>query len=386
MSEFKIDEIEVIKALPEALLITTDQGYIVYINHALETLTGFDMPDLLEKHVTTLMPQGNRERLNVVSWLARWADNPDPQQLRHLSLEGVTKTGKKLRFRVRVSSFQQNSNSYFLVILQDTTEEYQSTLDLRHAQLVSNRILAIGEDAVITIEYNHTVRYWNKKAQDIFGYSPEEIIGKPFDILVPLPFKEGHKKQVQSFSDGPEASRLMGSRSEIKGLHKDGHIIPLEASITKTTVDGQVLFSAQIRDITKRKQAEQKLKEKESRFRAVFENALEAMALLSPQGDILEINNAAKSMLANEPIDFNQPLWMLDWWGNGSDIESARSELKNNIAAVQRGETIRVRTDLSDGKTTRDIDFSLKAVNDSNNKLSYIIAESRDLSNSTESP
>lgn len=385
MSVFNIDETEVIKALPEALIITSDQGQILYINQALESITGFIESDLIGEHVSKLMPSGERERLNVMTWFARWADNPDTHQLRHLSLDGVTKSGEKLRFRVRVSSFTQDGEVHFLVILQDTTEEYQSTLDLRHAQLVSNRILAIGEDAVVTIDSNHAVHYWNKKAEEIFGYTSKEIIGKQFDLLVPQQFKANHKKQVQTFADGPEASRLMGSRAEIIGLHKDGHTVPLEASITKTTVDGEVLFSAQIRDITQRKQAESKLQEKESRFRAVFEHALEAMALLSPEGNILELNSAAKSMLPDGVDVNNQPIWNLNWWGSNDNIDSAREELKSNITAVQQGETVRIRTDLSDGKNSRDIDFSLKAINNEEGILSYIIAESRDLTNISES-
>ncbi|MBL4680624.1 MAG: PAS domain S-box protein [Pseudomonadales bacterium] len=383
MSFIDQDAIELIKALPEALLITSEQGKIVYVNDALESLTEFSESDLVGKHVSHLMPSGERERLDVVAWFARWADNPDSHQLRYLSLNGVTKSGEELKFRVRVSAFVKEEESFFLVILQDITEEYQSTLDLRHAKLVSNRILAIGEDAVMTIDDEQHVRYWNKKAEEMFGYTTDEIIGKNFELLVPGSYAEKHRKQVSGFAKGTEASKLMGNRSEIKGLHKDGRVIPLEASITKTMVDGQLLISAQIRDITQRKQAEQALREKELRFRAVFENAVEAMALLSADGKILEFNSAAKDLLPNDEDPRGRDFWMLDWWAEPS--EEVRLELKENVVRVSRGEVHRARAELPIGDKTHDIDFSLKAVTDSEGQVRYIIAEGRDLTNVGES-
>lgn len=383
MSFIEQDSIELIKALPEALLVSSEQGNIVYVNHALESLTEFLESDLVGKHVSLLMPSGERERLDVVAWFSRWADNPDSQQLRYLSLDGVTKSGKKLRFRVRVSAFEKEDESYFLVILQDITAEYQSTLDLRHAKLVSNRILAIGEDAVMTIDDKQLVRYWNKKAEEMFGYTSDEIIGKNFEILVPKNYAETHKEQVKGFSSGSEASKLMGNRSEIKGMHKDGHIIPLEASITKTMIDGQLLISAQIRDITQRKKAEKALREKELRFRAIFEHAVEAMALLSVDGKILEFNSAAKDLLPSVEDPQGRDFWMLDWWAEPD--EEARNELRENVVRVSHGEVHRVRAELPIGGKLHDIDFSLKSVSDSKGKVCYIIAEGRDLTSLSES-
>ena len=382
MSFFENHDLDLLKALPEALLITSVSGEILYVNHALEKLTDFTELDLVGEDVSALMPSGERQRLNVVTWFSRWAESPDSEQLRHLSLDGVTKTGKKLRLRVRVSAFHEGSKVFFLVIIHDITEEYQSTLDLRHSQLVSNRIIAIGEDAVMTVDEDQLVRYWNKKAEEVFGYTSEEMLGKDFGLLIPENFSALHREQVKTFSIGTVASKLMGERSEIRGLHRDGHQIPLEASITKTTVDGRLLISAQIRDITLRKQAEAALREKESRFRAIFENAIEAMALLSSEGEILEFNSAASSLLATSDSPIGKDFWMLDWWGNND--EAARQNLKDTIDQVGQGEFVRIRAVLPAGEHHRDIDFSLKPVKDSGGDIQYIIAEGRDITNLSE--
>ncbi|HIG40073.1 MAG: PAS domain S-box protein [bacterium] len=389
MSLFQFNSAEVIDNLPEALLVTSDKGEIVYVNRALESLMGFTSSDLLGNHVSRLMPAGERAHLDALTWFERWAQNPDAHQLRHLHLDGLTKTAEKLRLRVRVSSFEEKANLYFLVVLQDVTEEYQTTLDLRHAQLISKRIIAIGEDAVLTIDETQSVRFWNLKAEQIFGYKSDEIIGRQIDLLIPDKFSQKHKKYIDGFATGTEASRTMGDRSEIQGLHKDGHVIPLEASITKTTVDGQVLVSAQIRDISERKRNEQLLRSSETRFRAVFENAFEAMALLAPSGRVMEINAAAKKLLPEEDSPKDAFFWELNWWS--SDDESSDNKamdrevdrsmlLKENLARVQSGEKIvRTTARLPTKSGHRSIDFSLIPVKGDDGELAYIIAEGRDL-------
>lgn len=367
----------ILAELPEALLITALRGEIVFANRALTRLTGFSADEVIGKDVSILLPTPERRRVQVKEWLARWADDPDAESLRYLNLEAATKSGEARLVSLRVSKHEGGDEPLFLVVLRDVTAQHETVAQLRHAQLVTNRILAIGEDGVLSIDPSHRITYWNGTAERIFGYSEREVLGKPISVILPEDVASRHEAMINEFAASTSASRLMGQRGEIRGRHKDGHLIPLEASITKTTIDGELVLSAQVRDISARKAAEAAVKQSEARFRAVFEHALEAMALLAPDGRVLEINSAAAQLLPTVPVDAF--FWELDWW-RGDASEAQRGELKANVERCRSGEVIRARTTLegADG-ADHEIDFSLLPVTAGDGEVIYIIAEGRDL-------
>ncbi len=357
----------------------TPSGEIVFFNDSAAKQSGFSNDEMLGKHVSRLLPESNRRKVNVIAWLKRWAEEPNPEQLRHLSLRGVRKNGDKRRYQVRVSKFEDKSDVYFAVVLRDITEEQEQTARLRHDQLVTNRIIAIGEDAVLSIDSDANICLWNQKAEELFGYTEKEILGKKLSTLIPELYRDAHPKWLQSFAMDKTPSKRMGKRGEIAGLHKSGTVLPLEASITKTYIDNKQIMSAQIRDISERKLAQQVLKDKESRFRAIFDHTVSAIALLDATGLVLEINSAARAMLPLGESIADRRLWELSWWDASDSSERREVVLKKNVSETAQGLPIRTRTELATSRGTHEIDFSLTPVTDDKEQLVYIIAEARKL-------
>ena len=135
-----------------------------------------------------------------------------------------------------------------------------------------------------------------------------------------------------------------------------------------------------------RKQAEKQLLESELRFRAIFDNALEAMVLLSPQGKVIEINDATKVLLGeqeNAAAIAGRFFWNLDWWKEITDeleLQEAQTNLRENIERAILGESIRTQVSLStNAGQQRQIDFSLLPIIDPDGNVTYIIAEGRDI-------
>jgi len=117
-------------------------------------------------------------------------------------------------------------------------------------------ILEISVDAVISMDEEHRIVLFNQGAESIFGYSTEEIIGEPLEVLLPERFRERHVRHVSDFSGGTVSSRRMDERREVFGRRKDGTEFPAEASISKLEVGGRRIFSVVLRDITGRKEHE----------------------------------------------------------------------------------------------------------------------------------
>lgn len=120
-------------------------------------------------------------------------------------------------------------------------------------------ILDTAHDAIIGIDQSQNIILFNQGAKRIFGYEPDEVIGQPLDILLPLALSEIHNAHVRRFEESKSTSRTMCKRREISGRRKDGTIFPAEASIAKATAGGQTIFTVTMRDITSRKLATEKI-------------------------------------------------------------------------------------------------------------------------------
>ncbi len=112
-------------------------------------------------------------------------------------------------------------------------------------------ITALTTDAIIMTDPEQRIRFFNKGAEHTFGYSSEEIIGKPLTILIPERFIERHHLHVKDFQSKPVQSRLMAERKmSIFGRHKNGTEFPAEVSISKWKNNEETIFTAVIRNIS----------------------------------------------------------------------------------------------------------------------------------------
>src|SRR5262245_34377595 len=134
--------------------------------------------------------------------------------------------------------------------------------ELRASEAKFSGILSIAADAIISVDEAQQILHFNRGAEEIFGWSAAEAIGKPLNNLIPGRFCDVHVAHMQSFAQSPVAARRMGQRREIFGLRRDGTEFPAEASISKLSVPAEgggerKVFTVVLRDITERKRAEQ---------------------------------------------------------------------------------------------------------------------------------
>ncbi len=118
-------------------------------------------------------------------------------------------------------------------------------------------ILAIAADAIITVDHSQRIVHFNRGAEEIFGYSEAEAIGRHLAILLPPRFRAAHDAHLERFARSPVTSRRMGERREIFGLRSDGTEFPAEASISKLVAPDGILYTVVLRDITAQRRAEE---------------------------------------------------------------------------------------------------------------------------------
>jgi PAS domain S-box-containing protein len=225
-------------------------------------------------------------------------------------------------------------------------------------------------EGIILTDEKGTMASCNPAAERLFGYTGEEAIGQNVRLLLAPPFRD----DPQVFKESPT-----GPSRELVGLRKDHTTFPIELDVVELRVNERRLFTGIIRDITERKRAEQALREKERRFRAIFDNTFEFMGLLTPDGTVLEANQTALDFLGLKREDVRgQPAWETPWFGTSPE---ARDRCRAAVAEAAQGRFVRyeVVADGVDGKRLT-MDFSLQPITDENGQVVLLIPEGRDIS------
>lgn len=124
-------------------------------------------------------------------------------------------------------------------------------------------LLAVAPDAIIAVDEHQNIIVFNQAAERMFGYSADEVLYKPLGLLLPHRFGGPHALHVSNFIAEAAITRRMDERLPIWGRRRDGSEFPAEASISKLVENGHVTLTAIVRDITRRKQMEIELRERE---------------------------------------------------------------------------------------------------------------------------
>ena len=141
------------------------------------------------------------------------------------------------------------------------------------------RIVAeTASDAIISVDESSKILFINRAAEKIFGYSVEEMTGKPLTMLMPHSLRPEHLAGIEHYIETGER-RLDWERIEVSGLHRDGYDFPLELSFGESNQNGKRIFIGIARDVTERRQAEAErerllLREQEARRKAEEANRL----------------------------------------------------------------------------------------------------------------
>ncbi|MBL8351368.1 MAG: response regulator [Burkholderiaceae bacterium] len=152
------------------------------------------------------------------------------------------------------------------------------------------RLLAIADDAVIVTDATQRVVLFNEGAERTFGHARSQVLGQPLAMLLPPAVREAHAGHVVRFGESERASRPMGQRGKIQGRRADGQLFHAEASISHVELDGQVFYTAILRDVSAARAAENALVQSEARFRLLAEAAPVGIFQTDAEGRCLYVN------------------------------------------------------------------------------------------------
>jgi PAS domain S-box-containing protein len=256
----------IVASSDDAILSKRLDGTIRSWNAAAERLYGYTAEEAIGRSVMLIVPEERSGEVDEI--LRRIADG---ERVDHFETVRRRKDGALVEVSVTVSPIHDDQGRVVAasVIARDVSER-------RGAEARRSAVMETALDAIVTMDAEGRIVEFNPAAERIFGYARDQVIGlRVEDTLVPPDQRQTHRRGLAHYlatGVGP----LVGERVEVTAMRAGGAEFPAELAVTPLRVGVALLFTAHIRDVSERREAERALAESEQHRRQILASILQA--------------------------------------------------------------------------------------------------------------
>ena len=264
----------------DAILIAVEKGKHVYVNPKAVELTGYSKEELLNTQIEDIAHPDEIVNLKK-RYDQRIAGKHIPATY---ETRIVRKDNQIVPIEISAARTIWKDQPAVMVQVRDITKRKKAELSLKKS---AERFRAVAEsaiDAIVTTDENGKIIFFNNSLTKIFGYTKEEITGKPLTILMPTRYQKNYLIALQNFKESGK-HRIIGKTMTTIGLKKDKSEFPFEMSLSTWKSEQKTYFTSIIRDLSERKKAEKELLESEGLLRGLFDNMPSGMSVYQVQND-----------------------------------------------------------------------------------------------------
>ncbi len=260
------------------------------------------------------------------------------------------KNGETIPVLKYVSSLERDGKRLILETFADVTEveEINRQLDAAKKDLekqVAERtawlsgIIQTAMNGILVIDKYGNLTEFSPEAEEIFRYSREEVIGKPVGTLLDEPFRDIVSQALESYNNGGRP-RILGRRFKIKGIQKNGEVIPIEIATNVMIVNGESSFVATLRDISIEDEMQQAVKKERDRLTRILETSPVGVGI-TLDFSVVYANPAGRMMGLEVGIDPRDSLMREHDYRNIFDIFRREGSCVNYEAEILSPEGLR---------------------------------------------
>ncbi|RXJ71879.1 diguanylate cyclase [Veronia nyctiphanis] len=267
-----------------AIVSIDDANCVTYMNEAAEKLWDIKKEDVLGRNVKMLVPREiqqfhdtyvNTNRQTRVDNLV--GTSRDLQLVRH--------NGDKIWVNLSLSRTEMGGKVGYTAFARDISQE-------KAAQEGMEQILYQAIDAVISIDGDNNVTFFNPAAEALWGYTQDEVMGKNVKMLVPKIHQPNHDNYVNT-NRRTGIDKIVGSNREIELIKKDGTEAWVSLALSRVTINNQLHYTAFVRDISDQRAAQEAINQ-------TLSQALDAVVTINQQNIVTFFNPAAEVLWGYE--------------------------------------------------------------------------------------
>ncbi len=178
-----------LEAAPDAMVVVNQSGEIVLLNVQAEKRFGYSRDELLGRQVTSIIPEGFAERL--IADDLRSAEEALAQQIgTGIELTGQRKDGSEFPIELMLSPLRSNDGILVTAAIRDITVRKEAEADLAQMESRYRGLLEAAPDAMVVVNQAGEIVLVNVQAEKRFGYSRDELLGRPVTSIIPKGFAE----------------------------------------------------------------------------------------------------------------------------------------------------------------------------------------------------
>lgn len=360
----------------DLITIVDRAGIILHANPVTERIFGCTPEEALGQSLFQFVHPD--DKATVAEAFGSWVKADGPTSFlvdcRTLSRRGDL---RHLQWTVTPHRVGDGAVSCLISHARDVTAQVQWLERVKKSDSRHSAVLLSLLDPMVVIDGHGTVLEVSRSVEAVFGYAPEELIGKNIRLLMPEPHHTQHDGYLAHYRATGHTGILNRTRS-FEVVKKGGTLIQVELSVSRVDVPGEAepCFVGSFRDVSARLQAERALAESEARVRAIFDQEFQFVGLLACDGRLLEVNaSALRSIGVERDTVVGRPFWDTPWWRPGDG-----ERLKAAVASAARGEFVRFEVEnlTAEGRLLW-VDFSLKPVRDAQGTVQFLLPEGRDI-------
>jgi two-component system sporulation sensor kinase A len=241
----------------DVITLSAPNGICAFVSPAIRTLLGYEPNEIIGTQVTDWWHPEDRESLSLEDIFKHAEQNTFTCRVRH-------KQGQYVWFETTAKQICNDDGEVIklLGVSRDITERRQAEFEREHSEKRFRSVIQSAIDAIIVTDHQMKIATWNRGAEQIFGFTEQEMIGGALTAIIPEHLREAHRKGITRHKATGQ-STIMETVVETFGRKKDGTVFPIELSLNAWKTDEGMFYSAIIRDITDRKHTHELLVQSE---------------------------------------------------------------------------------------------------------------------------
>ncbi len=250
----------IVDSTDDAIVGKNLDGVVISWNRAAEQMFGYPAAEIIGQSITRIIPPDRlAEEASILDRVLRG------EKLVHFETTRRRKDDEIIPVSLTISPIRSADGRIIGVskIARDLSEVERVDHELRRREALLRSILDTVPDALVVIDGGGLIQSFSTAAQRLFGFRPEEAVGRNVSMLMPSPYREAHDGYLARYLLTGER-RIIGIGRIVVGQRKDGSTFPMELAVGEVDVSGARLFTGFVRDLTERQQRERRLGELQS--------------------------------------------------------------------------------------------------------------------------
>jgi len=259
-------------------------GKFTYVSPSVEKLRGYTPQEVLQQTMAEVMTPASLALVTkeLELCISNLQDSHKPSGSGIFEIEQPCKDGSTIWTEAGVTLLFDEAGALtgFLGISRDISQRKQAEEALRESEMKFKVMSTSAQDAIIMMDHQGYISFWNEAASRIFGYAPEEVLGQHLhNLLAPSAYLPAHQKKITQFWATGQG-QVVGKTVEFEALRKGGEVFPIEVSMSALQIKGGWHALGILRDITERKQLETELQQIVAQQAIILERSVMGIALV----------------------------------------------------------------------------------------------------------